>query len=571
MNSLNLFFTVLAACLLCVNTTSGLSFHLLTAPTFTAFVLSYAVSFLTGNYRKVTGFFIGEVIVTICLVDCYCQDMFMTQVTPQILSNVLLSDSRETREFLSTFIGSHLLSSWRITAELSLVILLPLSYLSFINRRITVKWSRMSRYAVIVITSLCFIYELPSSYRFLQLFWQRGDLKSMEGLIFRHYHEKIPTPLHRFAFACYSLQQSSQQLEEIKRVTFTAQIDSCIYMSPHIVFVIGESYNKHHSTLYGYHLQTTPRQQELFEDGKLFVFHDVVTPWNITSNVFLDLFSMWEFGMPEPIVTKPLFPMLFRRAGYSVNFFSNQYLLKGFRKGVTNQAGHFFLADREMSDSLFTFRNRKRSKYDIGLVEQISDFKNSRNQTECTLDIIHLIGQHFDYSIRYPKIEATFSIDDYSDRDISKDEKNIVMHYDNATHYNDLVLDNIINIYRDDDAIILFVSDHGEEVYDDLKVNGRLFQEPTAAQAKNEHEVPMWIWCSKSYRCSHPEIIQQIEQSHDKPFMTDGLPQLLLYLAGISSKWNQEDKNLLSPNYHCKKRIICGSIDYDQLIKRLTK
>ena len=66
-------------------------------------------------------------------------------------------------------------------------------------------------------------------------------------------------------------------------------------------------------------------------------------------------------------------------------------------------------------------------------------------------------------------------------------------------------------------------------------------------------------------------LIQQIEQSHDKPFMTDGLPQLLLYLAGISSKWNQEDKNLLSPNYHCKKRIICGSIDYDQLIKRLTK
>ena len=45
-------------------------------------------------------------------------------------------------------------------------------------------------------------------------------------------------------------------------------------------------------------------------------------------------------------------------------------------------------------------------------------------------------------------------------------------------------------------------------------------------------------------------LIQQIEQSHDKPFMTDGLPQLLLYLAGISSKWNQEDKNLLSPNYH---------------------
>ena len=60
--------------------------------------------------------------------------------------------------------------------------------------------------------------------------------------------------------------------------------------------------------------------------------------------------------------------------------------------------------------------------------------------------------------------------------------------------------------------------------------------------------------------------MQRIKQSLDKPFMTDGLSQLLLYLAGISSKWNEDARNLLSPNYHCKKRIICGNTDYDKLI-----
>ena len=270
--------------------------------------------------------------------------------------------------------------------------------------------------------------------------------------------------------------------------------------------------------------------------------------------------------MSEPIATKPLFPLLFRRAGYSVNFFSNQYLLKGFFKRATNQVGHFFLADGEMNDSLFSFRNRKGNKYDMELVGQVSDYKNNRNQTVCTLDIIHLIGQHFDYSLRYPKTEATFSVDDYTNLKISKDAKEIVMHYDNATYYNDMVLDSIINVYKHDEAIILFVSDHGEEAYDDLQVQGRLFQEPTATQAKYEFEVPMWIWCSESYRSCHPDIMQQIENSLDKPFMTDGLPQLLLHLAGISSKWNDDCRNLLSPNYQCKKRIICGNIDYDQLI-----
>ena len=140
------------------------------------------------------------------------------------------------------------------------------------------------------------------------------------------------------------------------------------------------------------------------------------------------------------------------------------------------------------------------------------------------------------------------------------------MHYDNATYYNDMVLDSIISIYEREESIVLFVADHGEETYDDLLVHGRLFQEPTAPQVRYEFEVPMWIWCSESYRSNHPDIMQRIKQSLDKPFMTDGLPQLLLCLAGISSKWNKECRNLLSPYYYCKQRIICGSTDYNQLV-----
>lgn len=566
MKIVSLFLTCLTASLLCIDTINRLSIHVVTAPTITAFLLSWPTSFLPNKLREIIGVLLGEAVITICIIDCYCQEFFLTPITPQILSNVLLSDSRESKEFVSAFIDIHALTHWRILMEVLLAVALPLSYLTFSQKRKTIINTQLYRRILIAFLAICFIYEVPSVYRFVQLFRQSGDLKKMEGLIFRHYHEEIPTPLHRFAFAWYSLKQSSQQLTSIKHATFSAQIDSCTHLSPHIVLVIGESYNKHHSTLYGYQLPTTPLQQSRFDGGELYVFSDVVTPWNITSNVFLDLFSVCEYGMPETASAKTLFPMLFRRAGYSVNFFSNQYLLKGFRRGATNQAGHFFLADGEMSDSLFTFRNKKRSKYDMGLVEQVSEFKNRRNQAKFTLDIIHLIGQHFDYALRYPKSEATFSINDYSDRGISKGEKKVVMHYDNATHYNDKVLDSIINVYKQDDVIILFVSDHGEEVYDDMKIHGRLFQEPTAKQAKYEFEIPMWIWCSVSYRCNNPVIIRQIEQSVDKPFMIDGIPQLLLYLAGISSKWNKDSRNVLLPDYQCKKRIIYGSKDYNLLI-----
>jgi len=415
--------------------------------------------------------------------------------------------------------------------------------------------------------AICITCEILPSYRFIQLFCQHRDLQNMEGLIFRHYHEEIPTPLHRFAFAYYSLKQSEYVLGNLKRTTFSAQIYGCSYLSPHIVLVIGESYNKHHSSLYGYHLPTTPLQQKRKDDGELFVFSDAVTPWNITSNVFLDIFSVWEYGMNEKIYNMPLFPILFRRVGYSVNFFSNQYLLKGFRKGATNQAGHFFLADIEMSDSLFSFRNRKSSKFDFGLVEQVEQFKEEHQKQAYTLDIIHLVGQHFDYSLRCPKQNRVFSIGDYEIKAIDDNAKKIIVQYDNATHYNDIVLDRILTLYESEEVVVLFVADHGEEVYDELTIHGRLFTEPTAKQARYEFEVPMWIWCSESYRQNHSEIVSAIRSSISKSFLTDGISQILLYLAGIKCEWTDDTHNLLNPHYKPRQRIIAGNVDYDKLTK----
>ena len=52
--------------------------------------------------------------------------------------------------------------------------------------------------------------------------------------------------------------------------------------------------------------------------------------------------------------------------------------------------------------------------------------------------------------------------------------------------------------------------------------------------------------------------------------MTDDIPQLLLYLAGISTPFYLEEANIISPNYHCtRKRMLMGTIDYDKIIKTM--
>lgn len=41
--------------------------------------------------------------------------------------------------------------------------------------------------------------------------------------------------------------------------------DTCLYTSPDIILIIGESYNKRHASLYGYPLETTPRLRRRME------------------------------------------------------------------------------------------------------------------------------------------------------------------------------------------------------------------------------------------------------------------------------------------------------------------
>ena len=555
----------LAACLLSSDFTGGLSFHLLTAPVATICLLGVLTSFLPKIPRAVIQLLLGEIIILLCLVDAYCQTYFESPINPQLFSVIINTDAREASEFFATFVSVKSLLKWRILLLVLLALLLPISYLKKIDGCFNrLKLNRLTGIIITFVILVCVMIEIKPFYRYTQLFGSKVDIQETEGLMFRQYHREMATPMHRVILAYHSSQQSKKALAGIRNSTLSAKIDGCTHKSPHIVLIVGESYNKHHSSLYGYRLATAPLQQKRADDGELFVFKDVVTPWNITSNALLNIFSLWESDSETKIADYPLFPRLFRQAGYSVNFYSNQMILRGFGKGITNQSGSYFLADVQLSDAMFDYRNRHKSQYDMGLVNMVANNNADSCRAEYTFDIIHLMGQHFEYEKRYPQDYSQFTDNEYLDRDISDDAKQVVKHYDNATYYNDKVLNEILSLYENEDAIVIFVSDHGEEVFDNLQVSGRLYQEPTVAQAQQEFEIPMWIWCSESYRRNHEDVLKNIENSVEKPFITDGIPQIL-HLADISSEWNDDFHNLLSNDYQCHKRIIAGCVDYDEL------
>ena len=140
--------------------------------------------------------------------------------------------------------------------------------------------------------------------------------------------------------------------------------------------------------------------------------------------------------------------------------------------------------------------------------------------------------------------------------------------YDNATRYNDSIVNQIITRFEDEEAVIIYVPDHGEECYSgNVHFYGRMHStEITARLAREEFDIPFWIWCSHSFMVAHPEMFGRIVNAKNRRYMTDALPHLLLSLAGIHSPCYRPQLDLLSDEYdESRPRILKNTTDYDQV------
>lgn len=370
-------------------------------------------------------------------------------------------------------------------------------------------------------------------------------------------------PFYRFLLSLKEIKTSSVMVEHIELQAQRKEVDSCSFLSPTIVLIIGESYNRHHSTLYGYEKNTTPLQIKRHSEGNLFRFNDVISSFNLTYKSFQNMFSFYDYGTGGKWFDYPLITPIFREAGYDVSFFSNQYCLNN-RSSFSDFVEDVFINNKKLDKYLFDRRNHYTHDYDEKL---IGDYKKSDNENigPNRLVIFHFMGLHAEFNERYPKKYAVFDAADYQRNDISEEQKQVIAEYDNAIVYNDVVVDSIIKQFENQDAVVIYVPDHGELVYDNCQEFGRNMNlNKTTVTA--QFDIPFWIFCSPLYMERHPVVCKQIEESVAKPFMTDDLPHLLVYLAGIHCKSYDERKNILSEKFNSlRKRLICGEIDYDKI------
>ena len=383
-------------------------------------------------------------------------------------------------------------------------------------------------------------------------------------------HANLYMPIYRLAFSIYANKLAAHQITQLIQAADHIKVDSCSYRSPQIVLIIGESFGKQHSQQYGYFMDTTPRQVALEKTRKLIKFSDVVTCWNLTSFVFKNVFSTHVVGEKGEWCDYPLFPELFRKAGYHVTFITNEFLPQA-KEAVYDFSGGFFLNNPKLSQLQFDSRNTELHPLDDGLLD---DYDNHLKAVEDTckhnLTIFHLMGQHVDYKTRYKREQGRFWASSYEDKrpELTDKQRKMLSHYDNATLYNDSIVAQIVKRYSKKNAIVIYMPDHGEECYEGNR--GFICRNHSAnidwPLAHYEFEIPFWIYCSQKYISLHRDIYRQIKKAKDKRFMTDALPHLLLYLAGIETPTYNARYNILSPEYdEMRPRILKNSADYDKL------
>jgi heptose-I-phosphate ethanolaminephosphotransferase len=521
------------------------------------YILCLMLMAIPVMYRKFTKYLLFAFFYIIGLIDMLCYQMMGIALVPTIVQTWLQTNRQEAGEAITVYLSPHVLFS-----PLLLMLLLPL--LLYTVKRIQITIPRFLIAVLFWLILASALYGINNK-RYLYSVYTRVSDDDMEEQIGVESMTHEYLPVYRLLLSVKEISRFSTMKNHLLHNVKHTAVDSCLYTSPRIVLIIGESYNRHHASLYGYPKQTTPMQDHLYRLGRLQRFNDVISSYNLTYKSFQNMLTLYNYDSKGKWYDYPILPAVFKKAGYEVDFFSNQNTLDK-ASAFTDYTEDVFMNNPEITSYMFDKRDAHSHSYDMELIDDyLSMSKTATNRNQ--LIIFHFIGIHADFKLRYPQERKVFHASDYKRADLSSDEKETLADYDNAIYYNDMVVGNIIKTFDNQEAIIIYVPDHGELVYDNCQEMGRNLS-LEKKYIVPQFDIPFWIYCTDSYRDNHSDIWLKIERAKDRPFMTDDLPHLLLFLAGITSNGYSPERNIIDDRFDVnRKRYIKGEADYDVICK----
>ncbi len=296
------------------------------------------------------------------------------------------------------------------------------------------------------------------------------------------------------------------------------------------VYVIGEASRAMNWQLYGYSRETNP---ELTKTDGLVVFRNMLTQSNTTHKSVPMLLSSVDTDEHPDLYRRTGLPALFKEAGFTTYFISNQLPQGAMIDRFAKEADHLIYLDAP--------------HYDMQLVDKMQQVIRA-DTAQKMLIILHSYGSHFAYHERYPHDFSRF----LPDGDVAiteKDKQELINGYDNSILYTDHFLASTIACLRSLDSVssaLLYCADHGEDLLDDSR-NRFLHASPTTTAY--QIYVASLAWFSPAYQRNFPDKVAAAEANSSAPATSRAMFQTMADAASIEGKYLNDSVSLVSPDY----------------------
>lgn len=330
--------------------------------------------------------------------------------------------------------------------------------------------------------------------------------------------------------------------------------------TPYVVFILGESTNRARMHLYGYPLENTPNLDELAAKGELAVFRDAISPEAATVAVLRKLLTFADMDSSQPWYQYNNMIDVMKAAGYRTYWLSNQE-----SSGIWGNVAQLFAGRSSYS----RFTRLRESHEDNGIYDEalfpLVDEALAQPAAK-NFYVIHLMGGHGLYYMRFPYLFSKFTAADVPPPQdtLSLEKRTEIAQYENALFYNDFVVTSLMGKFADKDALVVYIPDHGEALYDHGSTfSGHVEEHPT----KETLEVPMIFWASPAYKAHHPDKWQALQAAVNRPYMTDDFIHTLLDLLDIRTPEYDPGKSVINPSFQLRLHRMVQGHDYDTEMK----
>lgn len=315
-----------------------------------------------------------------------------------------------------------------------------------------------------------------------------------------------------------------------------------------LVVVIGESLSRHHMSLYGYERNTNPLLDS--KKSSLQIYKDVTSPQVHTIPALRSILTFADDEHPEYLIERPSLFELFNRGGYETFHISNQ----PFENTDSSYEPFFKLANHKFDLS-------KGNKPDGVILNTLQDALKKKKRK---LIVVHLMGNHTVYRLRYPNSFDFFSHQQQpilTTLELNDEARTIIDEYDNSVLYNDYLINNIIEMLekQNESCAMLYFSDHGDEVYDFRDFAGHSYEKTSTYMC----EVPFIVWTSKTFSQKRKDLLFRT----DRPYSTTDVLYSLSDMGGLKYKGYDDSRSIFSAQFTPRERKI-GNLPYETVIEQ---